>query len=262
MSKKKLWFYIVSIALVTVVLVVELVYVFVARKDASKNNITTEAGMEMLGDHTVSDSDHTGSDSDRTGSDPGSDDLPDISILYGHDLYSKFETNKLPAEFEEVGTNEPDIERYRFDITDTGSGYELVGKLTIQDRMSDEKYHKFVEQAVNWDSAQAVVNEWASSEDYTAYDYYYTVNDTTMTNLGVTYTMQSYMTNYNDRPHCDFIGDNGKTAGVHNDLVPNIDAYDEGYWDLGGEDIVVENAHIFVPYGTNMEEIIKDLCEL
>ena len=105
MSKKKLWFYIVSIALVTVVLVVELVYVFVARKDASKNNITTEAGMEMLGDHTVSDSDHTGSDSDRTGSDPGSDDLPDISILYGHDLYSKFETNKLPAEFEEVGTN-------------------------------------------------------------------------------------------------------------------------------------------------------------
>lgn len=186
---------------------------------------------------------------------------PDISILYGHDLYSKFQTNMLSSEFEEVGADEPSIGRAWFDITDTGSGYELVGKLTIHDRMSDEKYHNFVEQAVNWDSRQDVVNEWASSEDYTEYDHYYTVNDTTMTNLGVTYTMQSYMDNYNGRPHCDFIGDNGKVAGVHNDLVAEYDSYGEGYWDLGGEDIVIENAHIFVPYGTSMEETIKDLCE-
>ena len=73
--------------------------------------------------------------------------------------------------------------------------------------------------------------------------------------------MQSYMENYNGRPHCDFIGDNGKTAGVHNDLVPMYDSYGEGYWELGGEDIVIENAHIFVPYGTGVEEIIKGLCE-
>lgn len=186
---------------------------------------------------------------------------PDISILYGHDLYSKFETNLLSVDEYPASSDEPAICTYWFDITDTGSGYELVGKLTIQDRLSDAKYETFVEQAVDKNSCQDVVNEWASSEEYTEYDHYYTVNDTTMMNLGVTYTMQSYMENYNGRPHCDFIGDNGKTAGVHNDLVPMYDSYGEGYWELGGEDIVIENAHIFVPYGTGVEEIIKGLCE-
>lgn len=186
---------------------------------------------------------------------------PDISILYGHDLYSKFETNLLSVDEYPASSNEPAICTYWFDITDTGSGYELVGKLTIQDRLSDAKYQTFVEQAVDKNSRQDMVNEEMSSESDTAYDHYYTVNDTTMTNLGVTYTMQSYMENYNGRPHCDFIGDNGKTAGVHNDLVPMYDSYGEGYWELGGEDIVIENAHIFVPYGTGVEEIIKGLCE-
>lgn len=186
---------------------------------------------------------------------------PDISILYGHDLYSKFETNLLSVDEFPTSPDEPAICTYWFDITDTGSGYELVGKLTIQDRLSDAKYETFVEQAVDRNSCQDVVNEWASSEEDTEYDHYYTVNDTTMTNLGVTYTMQSYMENYNARPHCDFIGDNGKTAGVHNDFVPMYDSYGEGYWELGGEDIVIENAHIFVPYGTGVEEIIKGLCE-
>lgn len=186
---------------------------------------------------------------------------PDISILYGHDLYSKFETNLLSVDEYPASSNEPAICTYWFDITDTGSGYELVGKLTIQDRLSDAKYQTFVEQAVDKNSRQDMVNEEMSSESDTAYDHYYTVNDTTMTNLGVTYTMQSYMENYNGRPHCDFIGDNGKTAGVHNDLVPMYDSYGEGYWELGGEDIVIENAHVFVPYGTGVEEIIKGLCE-
>ena len=186
---------------------------------------------------------------------------PDISILYGHDLYSKFETNLLSVDEYPASPDEPAICTYWFDITDTGSGYELVGKLTIQDRLSDAKYQTFVEQAVDKNSCQDMVNEEMSSESNTAYDHYYTVNDTTMTNLGVTYTMQSYMENYNGRPHCDFIGDNGKTAGVHNDLVPMYDSYGEGYWELGGEDIVIENAHIFVPYGTGVEEIIKGLCE-
>lgn len=186
---------------------------------------------------------------------------PDISILYGHDLYSKFETNLLSVDEYPASSNEPAICTYWFDITDTGSGYELVGKLTIQDRLSDAKYQTFVEQAVDKNSRQDMVNEEMSSESDTAYDHYYTVNDTTMTNLGVTYTMQSYMENYNGRPHCDFIGDNGKTAGVHNDLVPMYDSYGEGYWELGGEDIEIENAHIFVPYGTGVEEIIKGLCE-
>lgn len=186
---------------------------------------------------------------------------PDISILYGHDLYSKFETNLLSVDEYPASPDEPAICTYWFDITDTGSGYELVGKLTIQDRLSDAKYQTFVEQAVDKNSCQDMVNEEMSSESNTAYDHYYTVNDTTMTNLGVTYTMQSYMENYNGRPHCDFIGNNGKTAGVHNDLVPMYDSYGEGYWELGGEDIVIENAHIFVPYGTGVEEIIKGLCE-
>lgn len=186
---------------------------------------------------------------------------PDISILYGHDLYSKFETNLLSVDEYPASPDEPAICTYWFDITDTGSGYELVGKLMIQDRLSDAKYQTFVEQAVDKNSCQDMVNEEMSSESNTAYDHYYTVNDTTMTNLGVTYTMQSYMENYNGRPHCDFIGDNGKTAGVHNDLVPMYDSYGEGYWELGGEDIVIENAHIFVPYGTGVEEIIKGLCE-
>ena len=54
MSKRKLKFYIAAIAFVTVVLAVELVYVFVFKKDTSQY-ITVEAWMEMLCDHTGSD---------------------------------------------------------------------------------------------------------------------------------------------------------------------------------------------------------------
>lgn len=149
---------------------------------------------------------------------------PDISKIYGHDLYSRFDINVTGVE----------DNMNRFDITDTGSGYILVGKVIAPYRISGDRF----------------------------YDY---INAGTFTNLGTTFTVVSYEHELETRSDITLQGDDGityKTGSVAWLLYDEFGTYYQLIADSDGDGspdkwktLVIENAAIYVPYDMAGESI-------
>ena len=154
---------------------------------------------------------------------------PDISKIYGHDLYSRFDINVIGVE----------DDMNRFDITDTGSGYILVGKVIAPYRISGDRFGDYI-------------------------------NAGTFTILGTTFTVVSNETELETRSDITLQGDDGityKTGSAAWLLGDEFGTYYQLVADSDGDGspdewktLVIENAAIYVPYdmaGENIKRIYE-----
>ena len=154
---------------------------------------------------------------------------PDISKIYGHDLYSRFDINVIGVE----------DDMNRFDITDTGSGYILVGKVIAPYRISGDRFYDYIDAG-------------------------------TFTILGTTFTVTSNETELETRSDITLLGDDGityKTGSAAWLLFDEFGSYYQLIADSDGDGspdewktLVIENAAIFVPYdmaGENIKRIYE-----
>ena len=168
----------------------------------------------------------------------------EISIIFGHNLYSKFDVNMIDSQmlYDSGGGADGDVEiwGYTYDITDTGTGYKMVGKLTIPNCIPADKFYDYIDAG-------------------------------TFTHLGKNYTVVSRETVLETRSDITLLGDDGVTYHTGSAAWLESDGYDSCYAlvaDTNGDDIpderssiVIENATIYVPYGTAFEGDIKFCCE-
>ncbi len=163
----------------------------------------------------------------------------DASCIYGYKWFSKYEMNVVSSETVEAGDeNMPDQTSYKYDVTDTGSGYEIVGKLTVPNRIAADDYNRDACQTVGY----------------------------SFTNYGKTYTVTAYELNEQGRGTCTMQGDDGKTYKINNDISFSMDELgDDPFFDIYCVDddsttFVIENVKIFIPYGSNYEYGIAAMC--
>ncbi|MBQ7706457.1 MAG: hypothetical protein IJT72_01605 [Lachnospiraceae bacterium] len=166
------------------------------------------------------------------GNPDGNNDLggnPDISKIYGHDLYSRFDINITGVEGD----------MNRFDITDTGSGYILGGTIYAPNRISSDRFNDYMEAGTftNLGTTYTVVSKESVLETRSEY--------TLLGDDGITYMTGSAAWLLSNE------------FGSFYDVVSDNDG--DGQID-GQKIIVIENAKIFVPYDMAGENI-KRICE-
>ena len=168
----------------------------------------------------------------------------EISIIFGHNLYSRFDVNMIDSQMlsDNGGGADGDVEiwGYTYDITDTGTGYKMVGKLTIPNCIPADKFYGYIDAGK-------------------------------FTHLGRNYTVVSREAVLETRSDITLLGDDGVTYHTGSAAWLESDGYDSCYAlvaDTNGDDIpdehnkiVIENATIYIPYGTAFEGDIKFLCE-
>lgn len=157
---------------------------------------------------------------------PDNPESSDFSMIYGHDLYSEFEIPKISSEEIHNGdeNNEAGIWDYKYDVKDVGNGYEVVGTLYVNNRISCDRYRSFIDSAQEGD---------------------------TLTYLGRTYTLESYTVNDMGRGTCKLLGDDGNIYTISNDLSPEFDNMGNNYFTIykeGDDTIVIENVRLFISY--------------
>ncbi len=177
----------------------------------------------------------------------------DWDILYGYGLYSRFEISQSEGTLEHVDeTSGVEIWSYGYDVTDTGSGYEIVGTLYAS------KY------LIAKETLQSILDS----------------GETEFTNLGRTYTIVSTGTTdssdvmYGGYGYCELLGDDGKKYIIHLrgvsgpntlDIEYNSDPFCYGIECLDGttEDtnIVIENCRITISYELAQNTDIPMYCE-
>lgn len=198
----------------------------------SDGNESAESQMNDVADDEVEKSEESEDVADNT-------EYGDVSCIYGYKWFSKYEMNVLSSETIEAGDeNMPDQTTYTYDVTDTGSGYEIVGKLTVPNRIAADDYNR--------DECQNV-----------GYSF---------TNYGKTYTVTAYELNEQGRGTCTMQGDDDKTYKISNDIsFSKDDLGDDPFFDIYCVDddsttFVIENVKIFIPYGSNYEYGISAMC--
>ena len=177
----------------------------------------------------------------------------DWDILYGYGLYSRFEISQSEGTLEHVDeTSGVEIWSYGYDVTDTGSGYEIVGTLYASKNLI----------------AKATLQSILDS------------GETEFTNLGRTYTIVSTGTTdssdvmYGGYGYCELLGDDGKKYIIHLrgvsgpntlDIEYNSDpfCYDIECLDGTTEDnnIVIEDCRITISYELAQNTDIPMYCE-
>ena len=190
-------------------------------------------------------------------------DYMSCNMIYGFGWYSRFDTNLLETIDEGEDETGVTYQTLKYDVTDTGSGYELIGKLTIPNRISDTNYWEFINDAIG-DYTQVEVDDPDST--YQKYETVYDVKEgASFKNLGKTYTIESYYKDDNGRGYCTLLGDDGKTYTISNDLSAKMDNLGDGlFLDIYCVDddslyLTYEKVKIFVPYGSGMDDIISSL---
>ncbi len=171
----------------------------------------------------------------------------EIEKVFDYDLVSAFKVNMTGSRDtgQRVGSDEENaaqIWNYTYDISDTGKGYLMTGKLLTPERISRERYEEFIDQA----------------QEGSVLHY-----------LGKDFTLTAYEMDRNGRGNCYLLGNDGKEYVISNDLSPlGASTGKEAYLyfdiyclsDSCVHIITIENAQIFAPYGSDAETMLHSLC--
>ena len=168
----------------------------------------------------------------------------DISIIYGHEMYSRFDVNIIDSQklSDSGGGADGDVEiwGYTYDIMDNGSGYILTGTLSVPNCISSGKLHDYIDAGK-------------------------------FTHLGREYTVVSTEASVGARTDYTLLGDDGITYWTGSNWIIGDGVGGSCYEmvaDVDGDGIpeerkpvVIENASVFVPYGSTFENDFKFCCE-
>ena len=168
----------------------------------------------------------------------------ELSVIFGYDFYSRFDVNIIDSQklSDSGGGADGDVEiwGYTYDITDNGSGYILNGTLSIPNCIPTDKLHDYIDAGK-------------------------------FTYLGREYTVVSTEASVGARTDYTLLGDDGITywtgsnwiigdgiGGSCYELVADVDG--DGIPEER-KPVVIENASVFVPYGSTFENDFKFCCE-
>lgn len=183
----------------------------------------------------------------------------DFSYLYG----APVEIGFLICASSQVELIEPEDEdgvgygSWDLMVEDIGNGYQLgTSYLRYNLAISAPEYHEFIDKAVS--------DEYILLEN--GHCVYNLTNKTQLTVMGENFTLISYKINANGRGFCEFLGEDGNTYYINNDLSSLINNFTgEPYFqfyvlneEVRREVYFNEPILIYIPYGTEYDNRIED----
>lgn len=180
--------------------------------------------------------------------------ISDFSYLYGSPIAITFYAD---AQVEEVdnGNSDAPYSTYDLKITDNGSGYLLqIKSIKYKLAIKSVDYRTFIDKAIG---SEAGLND-------IGYHEYNLTDNTTLNCLGETFTLTSYSVDDNGRGYCKFIGEDGQTYSLDNDISSLIDEFSGiSYFEIkpslesNTKEVNLDDAVLFIPYGTALEDTFK-----
>ncbi|MBR4514381.1 MAG: hypothetical protein IKO61_05800 [Lachnospiraceae bacterium] len=186
-----------------------------------------------------------------------------LSYLYGYDSFSRFDINRIAKDYGALDSENPETSanyvEFRYDITDTGSGYKVVGKVRTKIRISQDEYQEYLGRALGDHRMEQVTPEGEYDPNaYIPNKVVYEVNQAEkLVHSGIEYTITEYYMNDQGRGNCTLVDEFGNTCVVSNDLSPEVDG-NGLYFNMW---VSAEDATIIIPYGTACEQGFSRLIE-
>lgn len=185
------------------------------------------------------------------------DKITDFSYLYGSSTSIMFSADSEVVTADDGNENEAGYYTYDIKVTDDGSGYLLeVRSIQYKLAIDSVSYSTFIDGAVGTDYE---MNE--DGDRICAL-----TEDTTLVCLGETFTLTSYIVNDAGRGYCELLGEDGEMYRINNDMSSNIDSFTNlNYFDICSSESEAitreitfeENAILFIPYDTTLEEMFS-----